>query len=211
VARSVHAARVDRWPDVRCVGALAIAASTLTAFWSFKAQRDNTNATLETQRVLADVQERALRDRSHEEELRSQRAPLYAHLLRWADSLLRALDQMTAEHSELPRSLWHIEPAMEDSLDLYSSDAVHIHFNSLRGLLIGLVEDSGSPIVTWEEENGRILKVSQTRTPPLADWPAREGIRNKAHESAIDLMHRIREEVQGREHSGYFFIYRLDR
>jgi hypothetical protein len=140
----------------------------LTAYWSLKGQRDNTNATLETQRVLAEAQERALRDRSHEEALRSQRAPLYAYLLRWADSLLGALEEMTAEHSELPRHLWHIEPEMEDSLDLYSSDAVHINFNSLRGLLIGLAEGSrfnDSPIVTWEEENGRILNVSQTRTP----------------------------------------------
>jgi hypothetical protein len=193
------------------VGALAIAASTLTAFWSLKAQRDNTNATLETQRALADAQERASRDRSHEEGLRSQRVPLYGYLLRWADSLLAALDRVTEEHRELPRSSWHIQPAMEDSLDLYSSDGVHIHFNSLRGLLIGLVENSGSPIVTWDEQNGRILNVSQTKTPPLADWPARERIRDKAHEAAIDLMHRIREEVQGRDHSGYFFIYRLDR
>ncbi|MFZ0225833.1 MAG: hypothetical protein WAL41_02580, partial [Mycobacterium sp.] len=187
------------------VGALAIVASTLTAFWSLKGQRDNTNATLETQRAMAEAQERALRDRSHEEELRSNRAPLYAYLLRWADSLLGALEEMTAEHSELPRPLWHIEPEMEDSLDLYSSDTVHIHFNSLRGLLIGLVAGSrfnDSPIVTWEEKNGRILNVSQTRTSPLTDWPARESIRNRARDSAIDLMHRIRGEVQGGEHSG---------
>jgi hypothetical protein len=74
-----------------------------------------------------------------------------------------------AGHSELPKSLWHIELAMEDSLDLYASDAVQIHFNALRGLLIGLVKDSGfsdSPVVTWDEDDGRILNVSGTRTPP---------------------------------------------
>ena len=196
------------------VGALAIAASTLTTVRSLNVQRDNTNATLETQRALAAAQERALRDRSHDDELRSQRAPLYAYLLRWTDSLLGALDQITVEHPELPKSLWHIEPTMEDSLDLYSSDVVHIQFNSLRGLLIGLVGNSGfsdSPIVTWDEENGRISNVSITRTPPLTDWPARERILKKAHESGLELIHRIRGEVQGREHSGYFVTYRLDR
>jgi hypothetical protein len=114
------------------VGALAIAASTFTTVRSLKVQRDNTNATLETQRALAAAQERALRDRSHAEELRSQRAPLYAYLLHWIYDLLDAIDQLTAEHSELPISFWHITPEMEDSVDLYSSDAIHIHFNSLR-------------------------------------------------------------------------------
>jgi hypothetical protein len=195
------------------VGALAIAASTLTTFRSLDAQRANTSATLDAQRFLADAQEKALRDRSREEELRGQRVPLYAYLLRWADSLLGALDQVTAKHSELPRSFWHVEPAMEDSVDLYSSDAVQIHFNSLRALLMGLVENSAvnSIIVTWDEENGRISNVSQTKTPPLTDWSAREGIRDKAQGSALDLMHRIRAEVQGRDHGGYFVIYRLDR
>jgi hypothetical protein len=127
---------------------------------------------------------------------------------------------MNAEHSKLPKTLWHITPTMEDSLDLYSSDAIHIHFNSLRGLLIGLVEDSGfteSRFVTWDEEDGRISNVSLTNTPPLVDWPAREDIRNKARESCLELIHKIREEVQGREysgyfeHSGYFVTYRLNR
>jgi hypothetical protein len=196
------------------VGALAIAASTFTTYRSLEVQRNNTKATLEAQRALADMQERALRDRSQEEELRSQRAALYAYLIRWAYNLLAALDQMTAENSELPRSLWHIKPAMEDSVDLYSSDAVQIHFNSLRALLIGLVENSGfsdSPIVTWDEEDGQILNVFQSRTPPLTDWSTRELIRDKAHKSGLDLVQRIRGEVQGGKHSGYFVTYRLDR
>ncbi len=97
-------------------GALAIAASTFTTYRSLEVQRDNTKATLETQRALADMQERALRDRSQEEELRSQQASLYAYLIRWTYNLLEALDQMTAEHSELPKSLWHIEPVMKPGL-----------------------------------------------------------------------------------------------
>jgi hypothetical protein len=115
------------------VGALAIAASTFTTYRSLEVQRDNTRATLETQRALADMQERALRDRSQEEELRDQQAPLYAYLIRWTYNLLEALDQITAEHSELPKSLWHIEPTMEDSLDLYSSDGVQIHSTRYEG------------------------------------------------------------------------------
>lgn len=115
------------------VGALAIAASTFTTYRSLEVQRNNTKATLEAQRALADMQERALRDRSQEEELRSQWAALYAYLIRWTYSLLAALDQMTAEHSELSKSLWHIKPPMEDSLELYSSDAVHIHSTRYGG------------------------------------------------------------------------------
>jgi hypothetical protein len=196
------------------VGALAIAAGTFTTYRSLEVQRDNTKRTLETQRALADMQERALRDRSHDEELRSQRTPLYAYLIHWAYNLLGVLDQMTAEHSELPKSFWHIEPAMEDSLDLYSSDGVQIHFNSLRGLLIGLTENSGfndSPVVTWDEENGQILNVSETRTPPLVNWPERKIVRDKAFKSTFDLIHRIRAEVQGGKHGGDFVTYRLDR
>jgi hypothetical protein len=196
------------------VGALAIAASTFTTYRSLEVQRENTKATLETQRALADMQERALRDRSQEEELRSRQAPLYAYLIRWAYNLLEALDQMTAENSELSKSLWHIEPTMEESLDLYSSDGVQIHFNSLRGLLIGLTANSGfndSPVVAWDEENGHILNISTTRTPPLVSWSERKVIRDKAFESALDLIHRIRTEVQGGKHDGNFITYRLDR
>jgi hypothetical protein len=196
------------------VGALAIAAGTFTTYRSLEVQRDNTKKTLETQRALADMQERALRDRSHDEELRSKRDPLYAYLIRWAYNLLDQLDQITAEHSELPKSFWHIEPAMEDSLDLYSSDGVQIRFNSLRGLLIGLTANSGfndSPVVEWDEDDGQILNVSITRTPPLTDWSERKIIRDKAFESAFDLIHKIRAEVQGGKHGGNFVTYRLDR
>jgi hypothetical protein len=196
------------------VGALAIAASSLTAFRSIDAQRAATSATLEAQRALADARERAVRDRSQAEELRSRRAPLYGYLIRWADNLLGALDQMAPGHDELPRSLWHIEPSMEDELDLYSSDGVHTHFNALRGLLIGLVEGSGSdesPVVTWDEQDGRISNVRTTTTARLTGWSARQQVRDQAHASALDLIHRIREEVQGERHSGYFVTYRLDR
>lgn len=119
---------------------------------------------------------------------------------------------MDTEHPELAKSVWHIGPAMEDWLDLYAPHTIHIRFNALRGLLIGLVKDSGfdtSPVVTWEEQDGQISNVSITRTSLLIDWAARGPIRDKAHEDALHFIHAIRAEVQGRDHSGYFVTYRL--
>jgi hypothetical protein len=195
------------------VGALAIAASSVTTVLSLKAQRDNTNSTLETQRTLATAQEDFARERSHAQEMRRQRIPLYGHLLRWADVLLTALGEIDSEHPELPKSVWHIGTAVEDSLDLYAPEEIHLRFNALRGLLIGLVKDSGfsdSPLVTWDEADGQISNVSIGRTAPLIDWASREPIRDKAHEDALTLIHAIRAEVQGHEHSGWFVTYRLD-
>jgi hypothetical protein len=194
------------------VGALAIVAGFATTVLSLKSQRENTNSTLETQRVIAAGQEEFTRERSHAQEMRRQRIPLYGHLIRWADALLVALDEMESEHPELAKSARHIGPAMEDSLDLYAPDTIHLRFNALRGSLIGLVKDSGSntsPIVTWEEQDGRISNVSISRTPPLIDWATREPIRDKAHEAALDFIHAVRDEVQGPDHSGWFVTYRL--
>jgi hypothetical protein len=194
------------------VAALAIAASSVTTVLSLKAQRDNTNSTLKTQRMLAASQEDFARERSHAEEMRRQRVPLYGHLLRWAEALLVALRQMDSEHSELAKSVWHIGAVIEDSLDLYAPDMIHLRFNALRGLLIGIVKDSGfsdSPVVIWDEQDGQISNVSIGRTAPLLDWTMREGIRDKAHEDALTLIHTIRAEVQGPDHSGWFVTYRL--
>jgi hypothetical protein len=196
------------------VGALAIAAGAVTTVLSLKVQRESTSSTLETQRFLAVAQEAALRDRSHAEELRQQRAPLYGYLLRWSESLASGLSQLNAELSELPKSLWHIEPAMEDAVDLYASDAIHFRFNALRGLLIGIVEGSGfseSRVVTWTEQGEDISDVSITITPPLIGWADRERIRDQAYEGTLELAAKIRAEVQGRRHSGFFVTYRLSR
>ncbi len=48
-------------------------------------------------------------------------------------------------------------------------------------------------------------------SPPLIDWAAREHLRDKAHEDALDLIHTIRAEIQGGDHSGWFVTYRLSR
>ncbi len=196
------------------VAATAVLANALTKVLSFKVQRENTKSTLETQRMLAEAQESSLRETSHGQELREQRAPVYRAVLRWSEELLGALSSMDPAHSELSKSAWHIDPAIEDGLDLYASDTVHVRFNAVRGMLIGMVKDSGfddSPIVQWEEQGGRIVSVSITRSPPLRDWPTRGQMRDDAHEAVLDLVARIRAEVQGADHSGYFVTYRLDR
>ena len=196
------------------VAVVAVLANALTTIQSLKVQRENTKSTLDTQRMLAEAQESGLRERSHGQELREQRAPLYKALLRWSEDLVDVLSSMDSTHSQLPKSTWHIDPAVEDSLDLYASDAVHIRFNAVRGMLIGMVKDSGSedsPIVRWEEQDGRIIDVSVTRSVPLRNWSTRARMRDDAHEAALYLVAAIRAEVQGAGHSGYFITYRLDR
>jgi hypothetical protein len=66
--------------------------------------------------------------------MRRPRIPLYGHLLRRAEALLIALGQIDSEHLELAKSVWHIGAAIEDSLDLYAPDMIHLRFNALRGL-----------------------------------------------------------------------------
>src|SRR5262245_18503160 len=196
------------------VGALAIAASTFTNIRSLSVQRENASATVETQRFLADAQERALRDRSDEEVLREHRAVLYSQVVRWVYDVLAALDELSETSLAIPRAVWHIKRSVEDEIDLYSSDAIHIRFTSLRALLIGLVEDSTfdySPIVTWDEDGGRVSNVEVEQSPALAAWPERSRLRDDAHESALDLVSTIRGEVRGRRHSGFFVTYRLGR
>ena len=196
------------------VAATAVLTNALTTIFSFKVQRENTKSTLETQRMLAEAQEVALRERSHGQELREQRVLAYRAVLRWSENLLSALSSLSAAHSHIPKSVWHIDPAVEDDLDLYASDAVHVRFNAVRGMLIGMVAGSGfddSPIVRWEEQNGRITDVSFTRSSPLRDWSTRGQMRDQAHEATLDLVATIRAEVQGADHSGYFVTYRLDR
>ncbi len=70
------------------VAALAVAASTVTTVLSLRTQRENTRATLDAQERLADTQERALRERAHDQDLRDKRAEPYLALIKWADRLL---------------------------------------------------------------------------------------------------------------------------
>ena len=195
------------------VAAIAIVTSTVTNVLSLRSQKENTRMTLEAQRALASFQEDALRERAHDQDLRDKRAALYLDLLRWTEHLLNALDEMHQDGPGLPRHRWHIERDTEDLVDLYASDAVHIRFNSLRGMLFGLVEGSermASRIVSWTEADGRIEDVKLAERS-LPDWPAQRAVRDEAVQKALDLAHVIRAEAQGRQHSGYFVTYRMDR
>lgn len=88
-------------------------------------------------------------------------------MVHWVYDLLSALDDVDESSPAIPRAAWHIDRSVEDEIDLYASDAIHIHFTSLRALLIGLVEDSDFedwPIVTWDEEDeSRMWRLSTRR------------------------------------------------
>ena len=169
---------------------------------------------MEAQQALASMQEEALRERVRSDAVRAQQALLYKIVIVWAEGLLGALYAISAERATVSPQHWHIDPTAEADLDLYASDVVHTRFNALRGLLIGLVEGSGfsdSPLVSWNERDGRIQSISVARTPPLDTWIEQERVRDKACDDALSLISAIRAEIQGSDHSGYFVSYRLDR
>jgi hypothetical protein len=196
------------------VAALTVGVNAITTISSLRTQRENTKATLESQLTLARHQEQALRDRSHGQELRERRTPIYSAIIEWTYALLAALDGMTPERPQLDLARWHVERAVEDQMDLYASDLVHIRFNALRALLTGVTQGSSSsdsPLLTWAEVDGRITDTSEGRTEKLDTWQARDRLRQLAAGKAIDLVSAIRAEMQGIEFSGYFYTYRLDR
>ncbi|GAB1514500.1 hypothetical protein [Actinophytocola sp. KF-1] len=196
------------------VAALAVAASTVTTVLSLRAQRENTRATLDAQQRLADTQERALRERAHDQDLRDKRAEPYLALIEWADRLLAALSEMdeTAK-PHLTVEEWNLDAEVDSRLDLYASDAVHVRFAALRGMLMGLVATDGPrvpKIVTWTETDGAVEDVRIENGQPWHTWPEREDARAEAADRAIDLIARVRAELQGARSRGYFIIWRLD-
>jgi hypothetical protein len=196
------------------VAVLAVGVSALTTISSLRTQRENTRATLDSQLALARLQERALRERSHGQELRERRAPIYSAIVNWAYALLTALDGMAPERPELELDRWHVERSVEDEIDLYASDTVHIRFTALRALLIGVMQgavSSDSPLLTWTEHDGEIIETVEGRTEKLNNWQARDRLRELAMSKAIDLVAAVRAEMQGFDSSGYFYTYRLDR
>ncbi|GID92316.1 hypothetical protein ACFQFC_41015 [Amorphoplanes digitatis] len=196
------------------VAALTVGVNALTTITSLKTQRENTRATLDSQLALVHQQEQALRERSHGQELRERRAPIYGAIVEWTYALLAALADMTPERPQLERDRWHIERAVEEEIDLYVSDLVHIRFTALRALLIGVTQGStsaDSPLLSWTERDGTIIDTREGRTERLDDWPARDRLRQLATSRAIGLVAAIRAEMQGVGSSGYFYTYRLDR
>lgn len=196
------------------VAALAVAASTVTTVLSLRAQRENTRVTLEAQERQSAAAERALRERAHDQDLRDKRAEPYLALIKWADQLLGALSELDeVTKPALTVAEWNIAAEIDSLLDLYASDAVHVRFAALRGRLMGLVASDGPRLpqtVTWTETDGAVENVQIAVGMLLTSWPDREAARDQAMDDAIDLIARVRAELQGATSRGYFVIWRLD-
>lgn len=195
------------------VAALAVAASLVTTLLSLRAQRENTRTTLAAQERLSAAQERAVRERSHAQDLRDKRAEPYLALIRWAEQLLAALGELDEVGKPwLTVEEWNIAADADNLVDLYASDAVHVRFAALRGKLMGLVATDGPRqpnVVTWTETDGVIGDVRIETGPPWADWSARADARDRLVDDAVDLIAQVRAELQGETSRGYYIIWRL--
>ncbi|MFD5573893.1 hypothetical protein [Streptomyces cadmiisoli] len=195
------------------VAGLAVVASLVTTLLSLRAQRENTRDTLESQERLSAVQERALHERSHAQDLRDKRAGPYLSLIKWSDRLLEALDELDeVAKPYLSVEEWNINPEVDNLLDLYASDVIHVRYAALRGKLMGLVATDGlrlPQLVTWTESNGEVDNVSIETGSPWNAWPARAAARAQLMDDAIQLIAQVRAELQGRTSRGYFIIWRL--
>jgi hypothetical protein len=195
------------------VAGLAVVASLVTTLLSLRAQRENTRDTLDTQERLSAAQERALHERSHAQDLRDKRAEPYLALIKWADRLLEALDELDeVAKPYLSVEEWNINPDVDNLLDLYASDVIHVRYAALRGKLIGLVATDGPrlpQLVTWTESEGEVDNVSIETGSPWSAWSARAEVRAQLMDDAIDLIAQVRAELQGRTSRGYFIIWRL--
>jgi len=195
------------------VAALAVAASLVTTLLSLRAQRDSTRATLDAQERLSATQERALRQRSHEQDLRDKRAEPYLALIQWAERLLASLaemDEVTKPYLSVEE--WNIAADVDNLLDLYASDRIHVRYAALRGKLIGLVATDGSrrpQVVTWTESAGGIDEFRIETGSAWNDWADRAVVRAELTDDVIDLIAQIRAESQGEASRGYFIIWRL--
>ncbi|GHG63066.1 hypothetical protein [Streptomyces griseocarneus] len=195
------------------VAGLAVVASLVTTVLSLRAQRENTRDALETQERLSAAQERALQKRSHAQDLRDKRAEPYLALIKWADRLLEALDELDeVAKPYLSVEEWNITPDVDSLVDLYASDVIHVRYAALRGALIGLVATDGPrlpQLVTWTESEGEVDDVSIETGSPWSAWPARAEARAQLTDDAIGLIAQVRAELQGRTSRGYFIIWRL--
>lgn len=195
------------------VAALAVAASLVTTLLSLRAQRENTRVTLAAQERLSAAQEQALRQRSHEQDLRDKRAGPYLALIQWAERLLASLDELDeVTKPYLTVAEWTIAADVDNLLDLYASDRIHVRYAALRGKLIGLVATDGPrrpQLVTWRESDGGIGDVRIETGSAWNDWAERAVVRAECKDDAIDLIAEVRAESQGETNRGYFIIWRL--
>ncbi|MDQ1022523.1 hypothetical protein QF035_000105 [Streptomyces umbrinus] len=145
--------------------------------------------------------------------LRDKRAEPYLALIKWAERMLAALDELDeVAKPYLSVEEWNINPDVDNLLDLYASDAIHVRYAALRGKLMGLVATDGPrlpQLVTWTEAEGEVDDVSIEPGSPWSAWPARAEARAQLTDDAIDLIAQVRAELQGRTSRGYFIIWRL--
>lgn len=194
------------------VAALAVAASLITTLLSLRSQRENTRATLEAQERLSAAQERALRERSQQQDLRDKRTEPYLALIIWTERLLAALDDMEElSKPYLSVEEWNIAADIDNLLDLYASDSIHVRFAALRGKLMGLItSDTSQPqIVTWTESEGEVDNVRIESSSIWSSWRARAEARAELMDDAIDLIAQVRAESPGETSRGYFIMWRL--
>lgn len=195
------------------VAALAVAASLVTTMLSLRSQRESTRVTLETQERLSASQELALRERSHEQDLRDKRVAPYLALIRWAERLLEALDEMDEVGKPyLSVEEWSIAADVDNLLDLYASDRIHVRYAALRGKLMGLVATDGPrlpKIVTWTESDNEVHDVHIETGPAWSSWTERAAARAELMDDAIDLIAQVRAESQQETGRGYFILWRL--
>lgn len=196
------------------VAALAVVASLITTLLSVRIQRENTRAMLDAQERLFAAQESALRERSQQQDLRDKRAEPYLALIKWAERLLEALSEMSeTTRPHLSLDAWNITADVDNLLDLYASDTIHVRYAALRGKAIGLVvptDGSRCPkIVHWTESEGMVDNVEIETGPEYRDWATRTAIRAELASRAMDLIAQIRAELQGRTSRGYYIIWRL--
>ncbi len=197
------------------VAGLAVAASLVTTLLSLRAQRENTRDTLDAQERLSAAQERALHERSHAQDLRDKRAGPYLALIKWADRLLEALDDMDEVIKPyLSVEEWSIDPEIDSLLDLYASDTIHVRYAALRGRLMGLVADETDEprppmVVSWTESQGEVDSAVVETGSPWRTWRERADARAQLMDDAMSLIAQVRAELQNRTSRGYFIIWRL--
>lgn len=153
-------------------------------------------------------------ERAHDQDLRDKRAEPCPALIKWADRLLAALDAMDeVAKPYLTVDEWNIAPEIDSLLDLYASDAVHVRFAALRGKLMGLVasdEPRRPEVVTWTESDGVVENLRIETGAAWTGWAERADARAEMMDRAIDLIARVRAELQGEKSRGYFVIWRVD-
>jgi hypothetical protein len=162
---------------------------------------------------LSAAQERALRERSQQQDLRDKRTEPYLALIKWTERLLAALDDME-ELSKPYLSVedWNIAADIDNLLDLYASDSIHVRFAALRGKLMGLITTDAQQlpqIVTWTESEGEVDNVRIEPSSAWSSWHARAEARAELMDDAIDLIAQVRAESQGETSRGYFIMWRL--